>query len=61
MHGRATVFLVHGRGKIAFLPAVTAILLLHSAMDTWTDCSFVSTFQREMAVLPAVTAVLLHP
>ena len=55
------MFLVHGRGKIAFLPAVTAILLLHSAMDTWTDCSFVSTFQREMAVLPAVTAVLLHP
>jgi len=29
-------------------------------MDTWTDCSFVSTGQKEMAVLPAVNAVLIH-
>jgi len=55
------VLLVRGRGEIAVLPAVTAVLLHHSAMDTWTDCSFVSIFQRELAVLPAVTAVLLHP
>jgi len=29
------------------LPAVTAVLLHHSAMDNWTDCSVVSTGQRE--------------
>ena len=28
---------------MAVLPAVTAVLLHHSAMDTWTDCSVVST------------------
>jgi len=28
---------------MAVLPAVTAVLLYHSAMDTWTDCSGVST------------------
>jgi len=28
---------------MAVLPAVTAILLHHSAMDTVTDCNFVST------------------
>ena len=28
---------------MAVLPAVTAVLLHHSAMDTWTDCNVVST------------------
>jgi len=28
---------------MAVLPADTAVLLQHSAMDTWTDCSVVST------------------
>jgi len=28
---------------MAVLPAVTAVLLHHSAMDNWTDCSVVST------------------
>ena len=28
---------------MAVLTAVTAVLLHHSAMDTWTDCSVVST------------------
>jgi len=28
---------------MVFLPAVTAVLLHYSAMDTWTDCSVVST------------------
>jgi len=37
------VLLVQGRGEIAVMPAVTAVLLHHSAMDTGTDCSFVST------------------
>jgi len=35
--------LVQGRGEIAVLPAVTAVLLHHSAMDTWTDGNVVST------------------
>jgi len=37
------VLLVQGRGEIVVLPAVTAVLLYHSVMDTWTDCSVVST------------------
>jgi hypothetical protein len=37
------VLLVQGRGEMAVLPAVTAILLHHNAMDTSTDCSVVST------------------
>ena len=35
--------LVKGRVDMAVLTAVTAVLLHHSAMDTWTDCSVVST------------------
>ena len=35
--------LVVGRGEMAVLPAVTAFLLHHSGMDTWTECSVVST------------------
>ena len=42
------------------LPAVTAVLLHHSAMGKWTDYSAVTIGRGEMAVLPAVTAVLLH-
>jgi len=37
------VVLVQGRGKMAVLPAVASVLLHHSAMNTWTDCSVVST------------------
>jgi len=37
------MLLVQGRGEMAVLPAVTAVLLDHSAMDTWTDCNVVST------------------
>jgi hypothetical protein len=40
------VLLVQGRGELTILPAVTAVLLQHSAMDTCTDCSFVSTGKR---------------
>jgi hypothetical protein len=36
------MLLVQGRGKIAVLPAVTAVLLYHSAMDTWIDGNVVS-------------------
>ena len=38
--------LVQGRGEMAVLPAVTAVLLHHSAMDIWTDCNGVSTGYR---------------
>jgi hypothetical protein len=40
------MLLVQGRGEMAVLPAVTAVLLHHSAMDTWTDCNVVSTGKR---------------
>jgi len=37
------MLLVQGRGEIAVLPTVTAVLLHHSAMDTWTACNVVNT------------------
>ena len=37
------LMLVQGRGEIAVLPVVTAVLLHHSAMNIWTECSVVST------------------
>ena len=37
------MLLVQGRGEMAVLLAVTAVLLHHSAMDIWTDCNVVST------------------
>jgi len=40
------VLLVQGRGEMAVMPAVTAVLLHHSAMDTGTDCSVGSTGKR---------------
>ena len=52
--------LIQGRGEIAIVPAVTVLLLHHSAMDTWTDAMLLVQGRGEMAVLPAVTAVLLH-
>ena len=54
------VMLVLGRGEMVILRAVTAVLLHHSAMDTWTDSSVLVQGRGEMAVLPAVTALLLH-
>ena len=40
------MLLVQGRGKIAVLPAVTAVLLHHSAMDTWANFNYISTGKR---------------
>jgi hypothetical protein len=40
------VLLVQCRGEMAVLPAITAVLLHHSVVDTWTDCSVVSTGWR---------------
>ena len=40
------MLLVQGRGEMAVLPAVTAVLLHHSAMDTGTDRNIVSTGKR---------------
>jgi len=34
--------LIHGSWEIAVLPAVTALLLHHSAMDIWTEGNIVS-------------------
>ena len=40
------MLLVQGRGEIAVLLAVTAVLLHHSAMNKWTDGNVVSTGER---------------
>ena len=37
------MFLVQGRGDMAVMPAVAAVLLHHSAMHTETDCNVHST------------------
>jgi len=37
------MLLIQGRGEMALLPAVTAVLLHHSAMDIWTEDNVVST------------------
>ena len=43
IHGLTAILLVQGRGKMAVLPAVTAVLLHHSAMGTWTEGNVVTT------------------
>jgi hypothetical protein len=40
------MLLVQGRGEMAVLPAVTAVLLHHSTIGIWTDCNVVSTGYR---------------
>ena len=37
------MFLVQGRRKMAVFPAVTALILNHIVMDTWTEHGVVST------------------
>jgi len=37
------VFLLQARGEMEIMPAVPALLFHHSAVDTYSDCSFVST------------------
>jgi len=37
------MLLVQGRGELAVLPAVTVVLLHHSAMRIWTEGNVVST------------------
>ena len=46
IHGLTLIILVQGRGEMAVLPEVTAVLLHHSAMGTWTDCNVVCTGKR---------------
>jgi len=43
IQGLTAGLLVQGRGEMALLPAVIAVLFRHSAMDTGTDGSVVST------------------
>ena len=43
IHGLTVMLLLEGRREMAVLPAVTAVLLYHFAMDTWTDYNVVST------------------
>ena len=46
IHKLTVVLLVQVVGEMAFLPAVTAVMLHQIAMDTCTDCSDVSTGYR---------------
>jgi len=50
IHGMNAKILLHVRVEMLVLPAVTAVLLHHSAMDTWTDCNFVNTGLRGIGV-----------
>ena len=43
IQGLTVKLLVQGKGEMAVLPAVTVVLLHHSAMGTGTDCNIVST------------------
>jgi hypothetical protein len=43
IHGLTVVLLAQGRGEMAVLTAVTGVLLHHSAIHSWTDCSVDST------------------
>ena len=43
IQGLTAVLLEQGGGEMALLPAVTEVLLHHSAVDTWTDCNVFST------------------
>jgi len=43
IQGLWAMFLERGRGEMAVLPAVTAVLLHHSAMDIWTEGNVVSS------------------
>ena len=43
IQGVTAVLLVQGRGEMAVLPAVTAVLLHNSALETGAECSAVST------------------
>jgi len=43
IHGLRAMLLVQGRGEMAVLSAVTAVLLHYSAMDIWTEGNVVST------------------
>jgi len=37
IYGLRAMLLVQGRGEMAVLPAVTAVLLHHNSMDIWTE------------------------
>ena len=43
IRGQRGMMLVQGRGEMEVLPRVTAVLLHHSAIDTWTEGNIVST------------------
>ena len=43
IHGVTVMLLVQGRGEMALMPAVTAVLLHQTALDMLIDCCVVST------------------
>jgi hypothetical protein len=54
------MLLVQGRGEMAVLPAVIAVLYITVLWIHGLTVMFLVQGRGEMAVLPAVTAVLLH-
>ena len=60
IQGLTAVLLVQGRGEMAIMPAVTTVLLHHSAMNTGLTAVLLVQGRGEIAVMPAVTTVLLH-
>ena len=43
IEGLSVMLLVQGRGEMAFMTAVTAVLIHHCAMDKVTACNVLST------------------
>jgi len=43
IQGLTALLLVQGRGEMAVMPTVTAVLLHHSAMDTGSETNVVTT------------------
>jgi len=43
IHELIAMLLVEVRGEMSVLPAVTAVLLHYSALDTWTYCNILNT------------------
>ena len=48
------MLLVQGRGEMGVLPAVTAVLLHHNAMGTWTECDVVSTIHENYTLYTTI-------
>jgi len=60
LHVLNAIILGQVRFEMLVLILVTAVLLHHSVMDTWTDCNEFSTGKRGNCGSAVITAVLLE-